>query len=192
MTVIPLTAVLDKVRTGVSKRAQTLRGLSRSFKILDDDGNRKVNKEEFYWGLRDNQIEISQREAVILLESLDTNGDGHVDFDEFLYAIRGRPNDARQKYIDIAFFKFDKDANGFITADDLRGVYDCSQHPKVINGEMTDDEVFTEFLKNFGDKNHDGRITKHEWNDYYAAVSSNIDNDQHFIDLMKAAWKIQE
>ncbi len=187
-----MTQVLDKVRTGVRKRAHTLRGLSRSFKILDDDGNRKVNKEEFYWGLRDNQIEISQREAVILLESLDTNGDGHVDFDEFLFAIRGRPSDSRQKYIDLAFFKFDKDANGFISADDLRGVYDCSQHPKVINGELTEDEVFVEFLKNFGDKNGDGKITKPEWNDYYAAVSSNIDNDQHFIDLMKAAWKIEE
>jgi len=50
--------------------------------------------------------------------------------------------------------------------------------------------VFLGFLANFGDKNKDGRITKDEWNDYYAAVSSSIDNDDHFVQLMKTAWKL--
>jgi hypothetical protein len=45
-------------------------------------------------------------------------------------------------------------------------------------------------LANFGDKNGDGKISKKEWCDYYAAVSSSIDNDDHFVQLMKAAWKI--
>lgn len=114
-----------------------------------------------------------------------------MDFDEFLVAMRGKPSDRRQAYIDKAFFKFDKDANGFITSEDLRGVYDCSMHPKVVNGEMTQDEVFVQFLKCFGDKNGDGKITRSEWNDYYAAVSSNIDNDEHFVELMKMAWRLE-
>ena len=63
-------------------------------------------------------------------------------------------------------------------------------HPKVISGEMTEDEVFTLFLQNFGDKNRDGKITKAEWNDYYAAVSANIDNDEHFCKLMRTAWRL--
>ena len=45
---------------------------------------------------------------------------------------------------------------------------------------MTEDEVFTQFLTHFGDKNKDGTITKAEWDDHYAAVSANIDNDDHF------------
>ena len=56
---------------------------------------------------------------------------------------------------------------------------------------MTEDEVFTEFLQNFGDKNRDGCITKAEWNDYYAAVSSSIDDDDHFVELMKTAWGLE-
>jgi hypothetical protein len=50
--------------------------------------------------------------------------------------------------------------------------------------------VFVEFLSCFGDKNGDGTIAKAEWNDYYAAVSANIDNDDHFSALMQAAWKM--
>lgn len=46
------------------------------------------------------------------------------------------------------------------------------------------------FLQNFGDKNRDGKITREEWNDYYAAVSANIDNDDHFVQLMKNCWRI--
>ena len=29
-----------------------------------------------------------------------------------------------------------------------------------------------------------------EWNDYYAAVSASIDDDGHFVELMKIAWKL--
>ena len=68
-----------------------------------------------------------------------------------------------------------------MTSSDLKTVYSCSDHPKVMRGEMTEDEVFTQFLSNVGDKNKDGTITHAEWNDYYAAVSASIDNDDLFV-----------
>ena len=92
--------------------------------------------------------------------------------------------------IDKAFLKFDRDGSGWIGASDLKGVYSASMHPKVIAGTMTEDEVFLEFLTNFGDRNRDGKLERSEWNDYYAAVSSSIDNDDHFVQLMKTAWKL--
>ena len=33
--------------------------------------------------------------------------------------------------IDKAFLRFDKDGSGCINAADLKGVYNCTQHPKV-------------------------------------------------------------
>ena len=90
--------------------------------------------------------------------------------------------------VDKAFLKFDANGNGCIDAADLRGTYNCSFHPKVQSGEMTEDEVFLDFLANFGDKNRDGKIQRDEWNEYYAAVSSSIDNDEHFVQLMRTAW----
>ena len=89
-----------------------------------------------------------------------------------------------------AFLKFDANGDGHIGAADLKGVYNCQMHPKVQNGELTEDEVFLEFLQNFGDKNNDGKITQEEWIEYYSAVSSSIDNDEHYVQLMKAAWKL--
>lgn len=133
---------------------------------------------------------ISKNESALLLEVLDTNQDGFVNFDEFLVGIRGRPNETRQEVIDRAFAKFDLDGSGLVQSADLAVVYDCSQHPQVIAGEMTDQEVFAEFLAAFGDKNGDGSITTAEWNDYYAAVSASIDHDEHFVEMMVSAWKL--
>ncbi len=56
---------------------------------------------------------------------------------------------------------------------------------------MTGDQVFVEWLGNFADTSGDGKISRDEWNDYYAAVSSSIDNDDHFIELMKMGWKVE-
>ena len=184
--------ILDKVRSSLKKRGtKTIAGLGRTFRALDSfDGNRKVDAQEFYIGLCENGVEITQDEATQLLGFFDKDGDAHVNFDEFLVGVRGRLNAQRQAIVDKAFLKFDKDGSGHIDRNDLHGVYDVSMHPKYQNGEMTEEEIFGEFLANFGDRNGDGLINRDEWNEYYAAVSSNIDNDDHFVLLMRNAWKL--
>lgn len=88
--------VLDKVKSSfVARGRSSIAGLGRKFRYFDDNGDRKVEKEELYWGLKDQGVNISKKESHILLEYLDTNQDGNVNFDEFLIAIRGIPNDFR-------------------------------------------------------------------------------------------------
>ncbi len=140
---------------------------------------------------KDLGVVITKKEAEALLDYLDTSDDGYVNYDEFLVGIRGTPNPVRQAVIDQAFAKFDKDGYGFLNSADLKVVFDCSRHPRVLSGEETEDEVFTQFLTHFGDKNRDGRITRWEWNDYYSATSATISNDDTFIDLMRTAWKLE-
>ena len=82
-----------------------------AFKIMDDNGDRKIDKQEFYWGLQDLGASVSKNEAALLLEYLDTNQDGVVSYDEFLVGIRGMPNEKRMDIIWRAFAKFDKDGN---------------------------------------------------------------------------------
>eukprot|EP00331_Platyophrya_macrostoma_P006953 CAMPEP_0176430518 /NCGR_PEP_ID=MMETSP0127-20121128/14299_1 /TAXON_ID=938130 /ORGANISM="Platyophrya macrostoma, Strain WH" /LENGTH=190 /DNA_ID=CAMNT_0017812419 /DNA_START=34 /DNA_END=606 /DNA_ORIENTATION=- len=184
-------AVLAKVRQALERRgAKTIRSLGKVFRELDSyDGNKKVDADEFFIGLKELGVELTKAESGVLLNALDTNGDGCVDFDEFLIGIRGQMNATRQAIVDKAFQKFDRDGSGEVNAADLKGVYDASKHPKVISGEMTPDEVFLEFLQSFGgDK--DGIITKKEWDHYYSAVSASVDNDDYFLELMTQCWKL--
>ena len=184
--------ILGRVKAQLESRgSRTIRGLGRTFRALDSyDGNRKLDPSELEVGLRENGCDLTKQEVQILFQYFDTDGDGTVNFDEFLVGIRGTLNTRRQAMVDKAFLKFDRDGNGRIEPADLRGVYDTSMHPKVISGEKTENDVFMEFLGSFGDRNGDGKIDRKEWNDYYAAVSSSIDNDDHFVQLMKTAWKL--
>ena len=56
---------------------------------------------------------------------------------------------ARKTLIQKAFRKLDKTGDGEITVDDLRGVYNARHHPKYLNGEWTEDQVFLKFLESF-------------------------------------------
>lgn len=113
--------------------------MGKTFSIIDNNGDRKVDKQEFYQGMQDLGAGITKREAETLLDALDTNQDGVVSFDEFLYSLRGSPNAQRQATIDAAFKKFDLSGDGVITSADLSTVFDCSKHPKVASGQITKD-----------------------------------------------------
>jgi len=86
---------LEKVRTDLSKRSKNLRSLGSIFKIIDTNGDRKIDKQEFYWGLKDLGCTLSKKEAAVLLEHLDTNADGCIDYNEFQAGLRGQPNATR-------------------------------------------------------------------------------------------------
>ena len=124
--------ILVRVRAALKKRGtKTIAGLGRTFRALDSfDGNNKVDSQEFYIGLTENGVEITQDESNQLLAFFDKDNDGHVNFNEFLVGVRGMLNSQRQAIVDKAFLKFDKDGSGQIDRNDLNGVYDVSMHPK--------------------------------------------------------------
>ena len=68
----------------------------------------------------------------------------------------------------------------------------ASKHPKVVKGEITQEQAFDEFARNFNDRTGAGKIEKCEWDDYYAAVSASMDNDDHFIELIRSTWGLNE
>ncbi len=69
-------------------------------------------------------------------------------------------------------------------------MFNASGHPSVVSGDITFEQAFDEFLKNFNDHTGSGKIQKLEWDDYYAAVSYNMDNDGHFVKLVKIVWQL--
>ena len=61
------------------------------------------------------------------------------NFSEFLTALRGKPNERRKAIIDKAFLKFDNKGTGLIDVMEIRQVYNCSKHPKVVSAEMSEE-----------------------------------------------------
>ena len=90
-----------------------------------------------------------------------------------------------------AFEKIDKDGSGIIDLNDIIGVYDTSQHPDLISGKKTVEEILTELLSAFdvgGDI--DGKVTRQEFQNYYDYLYINIPNDDYFELMIRNAWHI--
>ena len=171
-----------------------MKAIGRSFRIMDDDGNKKLNPEELFTGFADCGIELSGDEIDLIFDQLDTSGDGSVDMNEFLRLVRGGLPRCRQAIVDRAWLVLDKTGDNKVNIDDVVGRYQVMNHPAVVKKEKTQEEVLNDFLSVFEGPmgNKDGTITKEEFLDYYAGVSASIDNHAYFDLVVRNAWKIDQ
>ncbi|KAI8509274.1 PREDICTED: calcyphosin-like protein [Branchiostoma belcheri] len=184
---------MEKLREQCLKRgAGGIKGLGRTFRIMDDDGNRSLSFEEFQEGCADYGLTLTAEELREIFTTFDTDGGGTLHFDEFLKGIRSNMSEGRQGIVKKAFEKADKSGDGVITPADMKGVYNARQHPKYKNGEWTEKECFEEFLKTFEPdaSKRDGRVTQEEFMNYYCGISASIDNDAYFDLMMRNSWKL--
>jgi hypothetical protein len=93
--------------------------------------------------------------------------------------------------VHLAFDILDKDGSGAIDPDDVISVYNASKHPDVVAGRKTEEDVLQEFLHTFDVGGEvDGKVTKQEFENYYANISASIDNDDYFELMIRNVWHI--
>ncbi|KAH8863130.1 Calcyphosin-like protein [Schistosoma japonicum] len=148
----------------LARGASGIAGIGRQFRVIDDDGNKKLDFKEFSKGCRDFGVDLSKEEIKEIFDEIDTDQSGFIDFDEFLMSLR---------------------------IEDLKGVYNVKHHPKYINGEKTEDEILVEFLKTFQPQNNaDEIITREEFLNYYSGISASVDNDAYFDLMIRCSYKL--
>lgn len=157
---------------------------------MDNNGDRKMDRHEFMWGLRENGHTLSPSEFERIFKYFDKNNDGKLSYDEFLRGVRGDMNAFRKGFVAIAFKKLDKTGNGIVDIQDLVNTYDVSFHPKYKSGEMSKNDILNEFMSQWDTVVKDGKVTLEEFEEYYNDVSASIDEDDYFELMMRNAWHI--
>jgi len=149
--------------------------------------------------MQDYMLGFSDNEVTSLFHYFDYDNSGLIEYDEFLRTIRGPMNGNRKKIVKQAFDKIDKDNNGYVDINDIRGTYDASKHPDVLQGKKTEEQILQEFLETFEVAHNmrnntapDHIVTYDEFCEYYNNISASIDNDEYFTLMMNNAWKLNE
>jgi len=187
----PPLQVLGKILNVLKARgAHGIRGLGHVFRRMDNNGDKKFDRNEFMWGLRENGHKLSPSEFERIFKYFDKNNDGCISFDEFLRGVRGEMNARRVGLVKLAFAKLDKSGNGTVGLEDLAGTYDVSFHPKFKSGEMSKNEILTEFMSQWDTLKADNIVTFEEFCDYYTDVSASVDEDDYFELMIRNAWHI--
>lgn len=167
-----------------------IHSLGRVFRLMDEDSNRRLSKDELQLGLERYGVYMSNAEIDQLMSAVDKDRSGKLNLTEFLVAIRGTINQRRQQMIDMAYKVLDKNGNGAITIEDIQSAYNVSHDPDVLAGRVEPDEALKLFLSQFDTLQADGTVTKKEFTEYYRNISASIDNDDYFELMIRNAWHI--
>lgn len=118
---------------GASSMTWNAAEMKRVFEKVDENNDGLICAQDLLRFMTRLGFQLSQDEAVSMLESVDSNGDGRVDFQEFLSLYRSlcdgdaatpspSLDDEEDETLLEAFRVFDKNMDGFITAEELQTV----------------------------------------------------------------------
>jgi len=163
-------------------------GIQRKFRIVDDDGDKRLSIDEFRKMVAEHQLGWTAAQTQLVYNIFDKDGSGGIEFDEFLEGLRGPLSPRREQLVLKAFKLLDADGNGILELCDVQGKYNASRHPDVISGKCTETEILEAFLDTFNGPRDDGKVTPKDFCQYYCGVSASIDNDDYFELMIRNAW----
>jgi Ca2+-binding EF-hand superfamily protein len=79
--------------------AHGIRGLAIVFRRMDNGRDKKLDRYEFMWGLKENGHSLSPSEFERIFKFFDKNNDGKINYDEFLRGLRGELTDRRRALV---------------------------------------------------------------------------------------------
>jgi Ca2+-binding EF-hand superfamily protein len=196
----PVEQILNQIREKLAYRGiEGVCSIARNFRIVDENNTQTIDFNEFKKCCKDFQFGLNDNQIQMAFVSFDRDNTGEIDYDEFLRTIRGEMNDFRKNLVNQAFNKLDINGNGEISFDEIQTKYNAKNHPEVLSGKKTEEQVLKEFMDTFQDTYNylcgtetDNIITLEEFMEYYENVSMTIDNDEYFEIMLANGWNLNQ
>jgi len=162
----------------------------------NDINNKFVNFETFCKSLNDSNIHIEnfycQDFFNFLLNNNNFNNNNSIFIDDILNVLKGDINTFRKNIIINKFYEMDNNKRGIIETGVLLKIFNAKNHPEVLLGRKTENEIFNDFIYTFDIfkklYNLSSVITVNDFVEYYKAISASIDSDEYFTEMINAVW----
>lgn len=164
--------------------------LESLFKKFDNDGSGTLDYDEFVTAMKELMLLDTEEEDLILFKHFDVDGSGAFSYAEFLTSMRGNLSDKRRQVVQEAFRQLDATGDGVITPEDIRIRYMTHRHPEVHTGLRTEEDIFEEFLSHFDTIETNNEVTVSEFERYYEKLSSLVEDDDYFVEMVRNTWHL--
>ena len=154
--------------------------------------NKELCVEEFLKICQNIGINIPIEDLSNLFGLLDYSGTGKVAIDEILNIILDPLTEHRKLVIVSKFAKIDVNKLGEIPINYLKSFYNAKNHPDVISGKYSEEDIFNHFCQTLDVycqfRNIKENISFEQFIEYYSIIASSMPNDADFEILLNSVW----
>lgn len=188
-----ITPLMARIRDHVLRRGENaFRDLAADLRIQKANAVAKLTNEELKKTLCNFGVIVSTQE-VAQLQAAFRDEVGYILVHDFFAFLVDTLNARRKAVVDAAFDRLDAACSGSVSIEQLKGAFDPRGHPLVLRAERSEEEALAALLAHFdATRNPDGRVTRVDFERFYAAVSASISDDDFFDVMMRVSWRLDE
>jgi hypothetical protein len=157
---------------------------------MDTSGDRLLSFNEFAKGLLDERLVESVEDCRALFRVFDSDCTGSICYREMLAACCGSLTERRRSVVMNVFRSLDPAGIGAVRLTELLGAFDARAHPAARIGQRSVEDVQQEFSGFFNVGPRGRHVSLAEFELFYAAVSTSIDDDRQFDSAVQDAWQL--
>ena len=162
-------------------------------KINEEPKSQKVSLEDISITIQELHLNISSVEIHDFYNYLDSEKEGRIPTNKILNLIKGPLDDKRKDFIKQIFSNIDNDKKGEISINSLKNLYNAKNHPDVLDGKKSEQEIYNQFCYTIDvyirvKKILNNCINNDQFIDYYSGISPSIKNDEDFKNILQKVW----
>lgn len=166
-------------------------------KTNEDPISYKISIEDLSVAIQELHLNISYDEIHEFFNNLDVEKTGRIPTNDIINVIKGTLNDKRKSYINTIFSTFVTDKKGKISVNDFKILFNARNHPDVLEGKKTEQEIYNQFCYTIDVYIRINNILSNSLNneqfiDYYSGISPSIKTDEDFKNILVKVWNVEK
>ena len=176
----------------------TYYSFAHHLKSNEDKSTKTTSLETLISTLELLQINIDTDDVINFFACLDYEQTGKVLTEEILRIILGEISENRKIEVITKFSEMDKNKTGYLPISFLKRVFNAKFHPDCFLKKKPEIEVYDEFMFTFEvfcflkNISTEQVISYRDFVEYYTPISSSIQDDNYFNDILLGSWNVDE